>query len=142
MTNKDIIAEIKLSNGEVGWYDEYTRIYLTIMNPTAYVYAGMNLTQIKRSLASGRIRLVKGSLVKPEPVVPAVPAETAPVETQKKEDAPEVEVPPVIEETAPVIEEVVVEAPKEKKVEEASIVEEPVAEVANVKSARKSRSKK
>lgn len=142
MTNKDIIAEIKLSNGEVGWYDEHTRIYLTIMNPTAYVYAGMNLTQIKRSLASGRIRLVKGSLVKPEPVIPAAPTETVSVETQKKEDISEVEVPPVVEEAAPVVEEVVVETPVEEKTEEAPIVEETVAEETPVKSARKSRSKK
>ena len=135
MTNKDIIAEIRLSNGEVGWYDEYTRIYLTIMNPTAYVYAGMNLTQIKRSLASGRIRLVKGSLVKPEPVKPETSVETAPVEVPEKQEKP------VVEE-APVIEETVIEAPVEEKIEEAPIVEEPAAEETPVKSARKSRSKK
>lgn len=141
MTNKDIIAEIRLSNGEVGWYDEYTRIYLTIMNPTAYVYAGMNLTQIKRSLASGRIRLVKGSLVKPEPVKPETPVETAPVEVPEKQEKPVVEVAPVIKET-PVIEETVIEAPVEEKIEEDPIVEEPAAEETPVKSARKSRSKK
>lgn len=141
MTNKDIIAEIRLSNGEVGWYDEYTRIYLTIMNPTAYVYAGMNLTQIKRSLASGRIRLVKGSLVKPEPVKPEISVEAAPVEVPEKQEEPVVEEVPVIEEP-PVIEETVAEVPVEEKVEEAPVVEEPVAEEAPVKSARKSRSKK
>ena len=135
MTNKDIIAEIRLSNGEVGWYDEYTRIYLTIMNPTAYVYAGMNLTQIKRSLASGRIRLVKGSLVKQEPVKPETSVETAPVEAPEKQEKP------VVEE-APVIEEIVIEAPVEEKTEEAPIVEETAAEETPVKSARKSRSKK
>lgn len=142
MNSKDIIAEIRLSNGEVGWYDEYTRIYLTILNPTAYVYAGMNLTQIKRSLASGRIRLVRGSLVKPEPVKPEAPKEEPVVEkTPVVEKEPTVEEMPIVEDI-PASKPEKIESQETPVVEETSVPEEIVAEEAPVKSARKSRTKK
>lgn len=61
MTNRDIIAEIRLAPGEIGYYDEYSRIYLTNQNPVAKVYAGTNTTQIVRSVASGRLLLISGT---------------------------------------------------------------------------------
>jgi len=67
MNKREIIAEIKLAPGEVGYYDEYSRIYLTLSKPTAYVYAGTNCTQIKRSIKYGRLRLISGSFDIPNP---------------------------------------------------------------------------
>ena len=61
MTEKDIIAEIKLAPGEIGYYDDYSRIYLTQQSPKAYIYAGTNTTQIIRSVASGRLLLIRGT---------------------------------------------------------------------------------
>ena len=57
---KTPIAEIKLAPGEVGYYDEYSKIYLSSANQSAIVYSGTNCTQIKRSIQSGRLRLVRG----------------------------------------------------------------------------------
>lgn len=69
MTRK-AIAVISLAPGEIGYYDDYSRIYLSNSNPKATVYSGTNLYQIRKSIKSGRIRLVEGSLVeeKQEPV--------------------------------------------------------------------------
>lgn len=98
-----VIAEIRLAPGEVGYYDDYSRVYLNSSRPTAKIYAGMNLTQIRRSIRSGRLLLISGSLNT------AAPKPAAPV---KKEAKPEV--------------------PKEKPVEEKPIVEEkPEPEIIN-----------
>ena len=60
--NKQPIARIRLAYGEVGYYDEYSRIYLSVTSPEAYIYPGTNLYQIKKSIKSGRLRLIEGSL--------------------------------------------------------------------------------
>lgn len=65
---KNIIAEIELCPGEVGYYDDYSRIRLSVYNRRAVVYAGTNCTQIKRSIKSGRLRLITGSLAGETPV--------------------------------------------------------------------------
>lgn len=122
--NKEIIAEIRLAPGEVGYYDDYSRIYLNSSRPTAKIYAGMNTTQIRRSIRSGRLRLVSGSLAapaaKPEekkaPVAPAKPVEEKPAEVKVEE--------PVIEEPAPIAEPIE-EVPAEP---EAPIVPEEMPE--------------
>ena len=62
MTRK-AIAVISLAPGEIGYYDDYSRIYLSNSNPKATVYSGTNLYQIRKSIKSGRLRLVEGSLV-------------------------------------------------------------------------------
>lgn len=56
------IAVIRLAPGQVGYYDELSRIHLTIGNPERSVYAGTNCSQLRRSVKSGRLRLVSGSL--------------------------------------------------------------------------------
>ena len=69
---KQPIAKIRLASGEVGYYDDYSRIYLSVANPEAYIYPGTNLFQIKRSIKSGRLRLIEGSLSEPvveQPIV-------------------------------------------------------------------------
>lgn len=63
--NKQPIARIRLAYGEVGYYDEYSRIYLSVTSPEAYIYPGTNLFQIKKSIKSGRLRLIEGSLTEP-----------------------------------------------------------------------------
>ena len=110
----NVIAEIRLAPGEVGYYDDYSRIYLNSARPTAKIYAGTNTTQIRKSIRSGRLRLISGSLN----AVP-VKAEPKPVKPEVKEEAA-----PVAEEPA-VKEEVKVETPVET-------VEIPSVETAEV----------
>ena len=124
-----VIAEIRLAPGEVGYYDDYSRIYLNSARPTAKIYAGMNTTQIRRSIRSGRLRLISGSLnpeIKQEekPVKPAPKAEKPVIKDEvKTENIPE-EVPaePIAEKTEPEIqlaeEPVVEEIPTEETLAE------------------------
>ena len=110
-----IIAQVKLASGEVGYYDDYSRLYLTISNPIGVIYSGMNLTQIKHSVKSGRLKLISGSLygeaTKPVKVETPVKIEPVkPVEEPKKEE--------------PVVEEV---KPAEEVVEPTPVVEEEVS---------------
>lgn len=141
------IATIKLAPGEAGYYDEYSRIYLSSTRPDAVIYSGTNCTQIKRSIKSGRLRLVSGGFDKPvtEPVVeqqtPVITEEVKEVPIQEEEVKTEEEVAPTIvtEEQAP--EEVKEEVPvqeEEVKAEETPIVEE-VKETPVKKSRRKNR---
>ena len=141
------IATIKLAPGEAGYYDEYSRIYLSSTRPDAVIYSGTNCTQIKRSIKSGRLRLVSGGFDKPvtEPVVeqqtPVITEEVKKVPVQEEEVKTEEEVAPTVvtEEQAP--EEVKEEVPvqeEEVKAEETPVVEE-VKEAPVKKSRRKNR---
>lgn len=56
------IAVIRLSPGQVGYYDELSRIHLTSGNPERAIYAGTNCAQLRKSVKSGRLRLISGSL--------------------------------------------------------------------------------
>lgn len=107
-----IIAQVKLASGEVGYYDDYSRLYLTISNPIGVIYSGMNLTQIKHSVKSGRLKLISGSLYgeATKPVKVETPVKTEPVkpvEEPKKEESVVEEVKPAEEvvEPTPVVEE-------------------------------------
>ena len=146
--NKDIIATIRLAQGEGGYYDELSRIHLTVGNPQRDVYAGTNCTQIRRSVKSGRLRLLFGSLGEEKkidldkkgnrftaseaPVAPVVAPVAAPVvepEAPVAEEAPAF----VEESGATEIEAVkpAEEAPTEEVVEEAAAEEVvPAAEEA------------
>ena len=155
--NKDIIATIRLAQGEGGYYDELSRIHLTAGNPQRDVYAGTNCTQLRRSVKSGRLRLLFGSLgeekkidlgkkgnrfIAPEaPVAPVVAPEASPV---VEPEAPVVEeAPAFIEESgATEIEAVkpVEETPAEEVVEEE--VAPAVEEAEAAAPAKKSRAKK
>ncbi|MFA1740416.1 hypothetical protein [Lysinibacillus fusiformis] len=57
-----VIGKVGLSKGRVGYFDELTRIHLTISKPEASVLAGMNTANLKRAIRSGILRLVTGSL--------------------------------------------------------------------------------
>lgn len=126
------IAEIRLAPGQVGFYDELTNIHLTLTKPYGNVYQGMNTSGLQRSVNSGRLLLVWGSLrpapismteetpvvlptaekVKAEPVVEAkeIPAEE-PIQLMSIEE----EVPVEAETLEVIEEEVVEEAPKASK---------------------------
>lgn len=57
-----VIATIQLAQGRVGFYDELSRIHLSIGNPTARVYSGTNCARLRRAVKDGVIRLVDGTL--------------------------------------------------------------------------------
>lgn len=158
---KEPIARIALAPGQVGYYDEYSRIHLTIGAPEATIYSGTNCAQIRRSIKSGRIRLLSGSLGAPvapfrivntpngkkivsnakkklEPVVaeikPQIMPETISVVEEKTEVAPE----PVNETASEVIkEEPVAETTEEAVVEATEDI--PDTEVVEEKPATKKR---
>lgn len=140
---KQPIAKIRLASGEVGYYDDYSRIYLSVASPEAYIYPGTNLFQIKRSIKSGRLRLIEGSLSEP---VLEKPVATSGICTPK---APEVVVEvkdeATPEEAVPVVEENMsaeVEVPEEVKAEEVSVPEEEIAPETEAKPARRKRKPK
>lgn len=129
--SKEIIAVVRLTTGESGYYDDLSRIHLTAGDPQREIFAGTNCTQLRRSIKSGRLRLLSGSLSEEkkldlskkgnkftgEPQVTA-PAHATTVEVPVTVDAPFGEVAPVGE--APVKEAtIMVEAP----VEESGVVE-------------------
>ena len=140
---KQPIAKIRLASGEVGYYDDYSRIYLSVANPEAYIYPGTNLFQIKRSIKSGRLRLIEGSLSEPvveQPVVTSsICSPKAPevVVEVKDEVTPEEAVPEVEENMS-----AEVEAPEEVKVEEVSAPEEEMTPETETKPARRKRKSK
>lgn len=127
---REIIAEVKLASGEVGYYDDYSKLYLTINKPYGVIYSGTNLTQIKRSIKSGRLKLISGKLFDADkkPVVEVTP-EVKPEEPVKNEDHEEK---PVQEEIAPVENTEVVEEVKEEIPAEVTEVENEVNEVNEV----------
>ena len=125
---KEPIARIALAPGQVGYYDEYSRIHLTIGTPEATIYSGTNCAQIRRSIKSGRIRLLSGSLG--APVAPFrivdTPSGKKIVSNVKKELEPVVaEIKPkIMPETTSVVEEkteVIKEEPVAETTEEAVI---------------------
>lgn len=149
------IAEIKLAPGEAGYYDEYSRIYLSSTSPRAVIYPGVNCTQIKRSIRSGRLILVSGGFdvppkqeenkVKITPVI--TPDPVVEVAVNEQEEAKPVEPEVVIQsseteegQTEVVTEEVTEETSVTEEVKEETVesVEEPVVK----KSPRKRKNSK
>lgn len=112
------IAKVRLAAGQVGYYDDYSKIYLSTSNPEAVIYAGTNMYQIKKSIKSGRLKLVSGSLSNEKPVKENKVKKVETKVTKQK-----------VEKAAPVeeIKEAPVEIAQEEVEEEAT-----VAEIANV----------
>lgn len=78
------IAVVRLAPGKVAFYDEYTKIHLTLANPSAKIYEGMNLKRIKNSVKFGVLQVVVGSLA--TDIVTEVPVEnivSSKIEKQK-----------------------------------------------------------
>lgn len=60
--SNEVMAVIQLMPGQVGYYDDLSRIHLTMGSPKATVYKGTNVSQIRRSVQSGRLKIISGSL--------------------------------------------------------------------------------
>lgn len=124
---RQAIAVIALAPGEIGYYDDYSRIYLSNESPKAVIYAGTNLFQIRKSIASGRLRLVQGSLsgeadannTKTVEVKPVITPE--PVKEEVKAE-PIVEVPKEEKKVEPIAE-TPTEVPTEEAVEQTEVAE-------------------
>ena len=58
----NVIATIKLAPGRVGFYDELSRVHLTLGAPTAVIYSGTNCARLRRAVRDGVIKLVDGTL--------------------------------------------------------------------------------
>ena len=137
MTRK-AIAVIALSPGEIGYYDDYSRIYLSNSSPRATIYSGTNLYQIRKSIKSGRLRLVEGSLADVEAV------KNQDIKPENTEIKP---IPSVIEEKKPAIE---IEAVKEPDIkeqittetQETEAVNAPDEQVEEIKPAKRTRKSK
>ena len=115
----NVKAIIKLATGNVGFYDNLTKIHLTIASPIAKVFEGMNTTNLKNGVRCKTIEVLEGSLYdviidepkEEEEEIPAIKVEELPkleeVEEEKKEPVVEEEtredVPTTLEE--PIVEE-------------------------------------
>lgn len=129
---KEKIADIKLSPGQVGFYDELTNIHLTIASPFGQVYRGMNTSRIKASVASKKLILLSGTLSLDEVVASEIKASESPkIAEAPKEAEPikEAKEDIVISEPEKVDETVVIaadeEAKSDEKVEAAPAVQKP-----------------
>ena len=60
--NENVIARIKLTAGQIGYFDDLTQIYLTHQNPVADVLAGMNCTTLVNAVRAGKICVIEGSI--------------------------------------------------------------------------------
>lgn len=141
---KEKIAEIKLSPGQVGFYDELTNIHLTIASPFGQVYRGMNTSRIKASVASKKLILLSGTLSLDEVIaneMKSAEAVEAPVAVEAKETEESIAV-EVIEETVAV--KVIEETVADEVIEEAKASEETetVKEVKEVPATTKTKSRK
>lgn len=158
---REIIATIKLAPGQVGYYDEYSKIHLTIAHPETTIYSGTNCAQIRRSIKAGRIILTSGTLgteIAPVRIV-KTPSGVKIVSNKDAEHAP------VVANAAPVVEtaidltqetkkeavepevvettEEVIELAKNESVEEAEVTESTTIEdVVEEKTATKKRGRK
>lgn len=125
-----IIATVKLSPGEVGYFDDLTRIHLTLGQPRASVYDYMNTTKLLKSVRSKTLILESGTLNPVQKIKPIV----KPIVVEEIID-------PVIEPTIDPVTEPVVDITKE--VIEEMAVEENIEEVVvEEKAAKKKVSKK
>lgn len=115
---RQAIAVIALAPGEIGYYDDYSRIYLNNENPKAVIYAGTNLFQIRKSIASGRLRLVQGSLSGEADAKNTKTVEVKPVITPEPVREVKVEPEPIVETPKEERIEPITETPAEVSVEE------------------------
>lgn len=128
-----VIGIVRLAPGQVGYFDDLTRIHLTIASPEKPVISGMNTNNLKRAVKSGRILLSSGSLdasaVKAQaPVVPE-PVQEVKVEAQTQTPAESAE---IKEEsgTVTIDTDAALQKIQEEKEVETLVVEEPAVETA------------
>lgn len=58
---EEIIAIIELAPGNIGWYDSLTGIHLSLTKKTAYIYKNFNVTNIRKAIKEGKIKIITGS---------------------------------------------------------------------------------
>lgn len=127
---RTVIARVRLAPSEVGYYDDLSRIHLTITSPEADVLSGMNCSHLKRGVANGTLRLVHGSFCMPEPekkkvITPVIKEEPKPAAEEVLTDEPETE---ETKESAVVeVSETVEEVPKRRSRKQKTVAE-PVTE--------------
>ena len=93
------IATVRLAPGQVGYYDELSRVHLTMSRPKATIYDYMNTSAILRSIKNRTLILDSGTL--------------NPISKESTIDEV-VEVPAVMEIETPIVEETVKPVKKEK----------------------------
>lgn len=94
-----VIGIVRLGPGRVGYFDELTRIHLTLASPEKPVFNSMNTTNLKKAVKFGSLKLVSGTLDVSEAnskLKTEVPVEVK--EPEKIEDVKVAEPDPVIEE--------------------------------------------
>ena len=134
----NVIATVKLAPGNVAFYDEYSKIHLTLSNPIAKVYEGMDLRRIRASVKSGTLRVLSGSL--PSPVIKETEVHVATQVSAKVTEKKVVEA-PVAKEEIPVATKEPVEEPVEEPVACDVQAEEVVVEKKTTKRSKKSSQK-
>lgn len=91
---RTVLAKVRLTTGNVGWYDPLTNIHLTMQKPEAYVFEGMNVKNLKQGVMYKTITVIDGSLNGPsKTVVPTKVADPIPEPVKqeiKVEEKPEV----------------------------------------------------
>lgn len=92
-----IIARIRLTQGNAGWFDPSTNICLSISNPYADIESYMPVENIKRGLKYGTITLVSGSVEMP-PIVQDSPFISEPKEVVQEEQVIEVQEMAIVDE--------------------------------------------
>ena len=92
---KKIIASIKLAPGSRGYFDPLTGINLTISNNIGYVRENDNVSNIRKAIREGKIKIVGGQL--PPAINNIKPVKELkkekPVEVKKEEKKIEITIP-------------------------------------------------
>lgn len=98
--NENVIARIKLTAGQIGYFDDLTQIYLTHQNPVADVLAGMNCTTLVNAVRDGKICVIEGSITQNSRVkrLFKLPQITVSAENAVVNDSAEKEIQEVVEE--------------------------------------------
>lgn len=92
---KKIIASIKLAPGSRGYFDPLTGINLTISNNIGYVRENDNVSNIRKAIREGKIKIVGGQLPPTVNNIKSVKEvkKEKPVEVKKEEKKIEIKIP-------------------------------------------------
>ena len=80
---KKITATIKLVPGNRGFFDPLTGIKLNVSNSIGYIYEDYNISNIRKAIKEGKIKIVGGSL---PPAIAIKPVKESLNETIEKEE--------------------------------------------------------
>lgn len=92
---KKIIASIKLAPGSRGYFDPLTGINLTISNNIGYIRENDNVSNIRKAIREGKIKIVGGQLPPTVNNIKSVKEvkKEKPVEVKKEEKKIEIKIP-------------------------------------------------